>query len=107
MARKTFLLLMLLLLSGCASVNDCAKNKLSPLKTYTPSTQISKTKLNDDLRSGKVKIGETIDYIRSNYGDPDSMFIMDCIVRINYKLDTGKNITLWFENGENLSMWKD
>lgn len=107
MGGKTFLLLMLLLLSGCASVNDCAKNKLSPLKTYAPSTQISKVKLNNDLRSGKVKIGEKFDYIRANYGDPDNMFITDCIVRINYKLDAGKNITLWFEDGENLSMWKD
>lgn len=106
MAKKTFLLLMLLL-SGCAGVNDCVKNKLSPLKTYATSTLISKAKLNEDLRSGKITIGETIDYIRANYGEPDSMFIIDCIIRISYKLDAGKNITLWFENGENLSMWKD
>ncbi|GEM_PF-5947140 len=105
MARKTFLLLMLLL-SGCAGATDCSKNTLSPLKTYTASSQTSKAKLNEDLRSGKVKIGETIDYIREHYGDPDSMFITDCIIRINYKSE-GKNITLWFENGENLSMWKD
>lgn len=107
MAQKTFLFLMLLLLSGCSSVNDCTKNKLSPLKAYAPSTQILKNKLSDDLRAGKIKIRETLGYIRENYGDPDNMFITDCIVRINYKLDNGKNITLWFENGENLSMWKD
>jgi len=106
MAKGTFLLLMLLL-SGCSSVADCSKNVLSPLKTYAPSTQTSKAKLNEDLRSGKVKIGDTIDSIRAYYGDSDSMFITDCIIRINYKTDTGKNITLWFENGENLSMWKD
>lgn len=107
MIKKTFILLMLLLLAGCSSVNDCAKNKLSPLKTYTPATQISKDELSNDLRSGKIKIGDTIESIRTNYGDPDSMFTSDCIIRINYKSNTEKNITLWFENGENLSMWKD
>lgn len=107
MFNKTILLALLLSLSGCASVQDCARNNLSPLKAYAPATPISKSKLNGDLRLGKVKIGEKLDYIRLNYGDPDNMFIADCIVRINYKLDTGKIITLWFENGEDLSMWKD
>lgn len=107
MLNKTILLLMLLFLSGCASVNDCPKNKFSPLKVYAPATQISKAQLEGDLRSGKVKIGEKLEYIRLNYGDSDSMFISNCIVRMSYKLDNGKNITLWFEDGEQLSMWKD
>ncbi len=107
MLNKTIPLLMLLFLSGCASVSDCPRSKLSPLTVYAPATQISKAQLEGDLRSGKVKIGERLEYVRLNYGDPDSMFIAGCIVRINYKLDAGKMITLWFEDGEQLSMWKD
>ncbi len=107
MVKILISLLMLSFLSGCAGVNECAKNKLSPLKIYAPSTGMSKNGLANDLRSGKIAIGEKLDYIRSNYGDPDNMFIAGCIVRINYKLDTGKIITLWFEDGDALSMWKD
>ncbi len=101
------LLMMGLFLSGCASVDRCPERVVSKIKQYSPATQISKSELIKDLKSGKTGIGATLDYIRSTYGDPDSTLISSCTARFIYRLDSGKNITLWFEDGWRLSMWSN
>lgn len=107
MVKRIILLSIILFLCGCAAVDTCSKNKFSPVKAYMFSTQASKNKLDSDLRSGKIGIGDELDSIRSNYGDPDNIFTSKCIVRINYIIDPNKSIILWFEDGKHLSMWKD
>lgn len=107
MFKKTALLLTAVLLSGCASANGPYVNATTAVKNYTPSNQFSKTELDNDLRSGKITIGADLDRIRSTYGDADEMFVSEGTVRINYKLNSGKNIILLFEDGRRLSMWKN
>lgn len=91
-------------LSGCASLGPCS-GKLSASGTHQPATDTAKTRLSQDLRSGKVNTGAKLSDIRLNYGDPDDMFVADCTVRFIYRLGSGKKVTLWFEDGERLSMW--
>ena len=93
-------------LSGCGAVNECVKG-VSLEKQYSSANPDSKNQLSDDLRSGKLKLGDSIDDIRSIYGDADNMLVAHCSVRLIYKLSTGKNMTLWFDDGWHLSMWSD
>ena len=89
------LLMVGLFLSGCASVSRCPETDVSA-KEYSPATQLSKSELAKDLRSGKIGIDTTLDYIRSTYGDSDNMLIASCTARLIYRSDSGENITLWF-----------
>lgn len=105
---KMFLALLAvgIFLSGCGAVNKCVKG-VSSEKQYSSATLDSKKQLNDDLRSGKLELGASIDDIKSIYGDADNMLVAHCSVRMIYKLSTGKNMTLWFDDGWHLSMWSD
>lgn len=106
MNKITGLLIIGLFLSGCASADRCPGKNVS-VKEYSSATPISKTRLLDDLRSGKIGIGVTLDYIRSTYGEPDNMLIASCTARLIYRSDSGKNVTLWFDDGRHLSMWSN
>jgi hypothetical protein len=99
-------LVMGLFLPGCGAATQCVKGA-SVEKVYSSATPDSKNALHADLRSGKVTLGATLDYIKSSYGDPDSMLIANCTARVIYKLASGRNLTLWFDDGWHLSMWSD
>lgn len=98
-----------LFLAGCAATEEyCAsEDKIKEVKTYQSSSDGLKDNLFNDLRSGKVSVGQTLDYIRSAYGDPDNMLVTGCSVRISYKLKSAHKIYLWFNDGEHLSVWED
>jgi uncharacterized protein YceK len=105
--KKTFILLVVgLLLCGCASTaGQCLQRDIK--KSYAPATEALKNNLSQDLASGKVAIGATIDSVRSSYGQPDDMLVSGCTARLIYRLDSGKNVTLWFDDGWQLSMWSN
>jgi len=99
---------LLLFLSGCAStVPPCSPKGFSKDITYVMSTEKSKNKLSEDLRSGKLELKALLDDIREKYGDADDILVSDCNVRLIYRTDSQKNITLWFEDGQYLSMWSN
>ncbi|MFA5157121.1 MAG: hypothetical protein WC532_07025 [Candidatus Omnitrophota bacterium] len=104
MKKAVILLVIGLFLSGCTTAGiPCQKEDI--VKTYAASTAASKNSLLQDLTSGKIAVGATLDSIRSEYGNADDMLIAGCIVRLIYRPDSGKNITLWFDDGKHLSMW--
>lgn len=102
------LLFLMVFLSGCAgSAANCIPKGFSKDIIYVMSTEKSKSKLFEDLRSGRLVLKSSLDDVRLNYGDADDIFVSDCNVRLIYRLDSGKNITLWFEDGQHLSMWSN
>lgn len=104
MQRSVFLLLIGLAACGCAATsNPCLKQDIK--KAYTAASQPSKESLLKDLVSGQINNSTNIDYIRSTYGDADDMLVTSCTIRLIYRLSQDKSITLWFEDGWNLSMW--
>ena len=107
--RTIWILLIIgVFISGCAApANECVKNRIMQVKEYSLSTIESKNKLSQDLRIGKIGLGEGLAQIRTSYGDADDIFVSGCIVRLTYKIGAGKNITLWFEDGEHLTMWSN
>lgn len=92
-------------LAGCAQLNKFIVNKPPVIKEYPISSRISKEQLLKDLKSGKVAIDTTLDYVRSSYGNADDMLVVSRVVRLIYRIEPGKNVTLWFEDGSRLSMW--
>jgi hypothetical protein len=95
-----------LLLCGCAAQGKrCFQQDIK--KSYAPSNESLKSDLANDLTGGKVPLGATLDEIRSSYGQPDDMLVASCTVRIIYRRDRDKNITLWFDDGWHLSMWNN
>ena len=105
--KKTIVLLVIgLLLAGCASTaSQCLQRDIK--KSYAPATEALKNNLAQDLASGKVTLGATIDDLRSNYGQPDDMLVSGCTARLIYRLNSGKRVTLWFDDGWQLSMWSN
>lgn len=93
-------------ISGCAVGIPCLNNKNMRVKEYKTATVESKDKLAEDLRMGKIGLGDSLDKIRVVYGDADDIFVSGCTVRLIYRIDSDKNVTLWFEAGERLSMWR-
>lgn len=108
MKRALGFFIMGIFLSGCANVSgNCLKSQESIVKAYFPATEASKGELRKDLRSGKVIIGQDLDYIKSHYGDPEDILVADCVIRIIYRPSGSKAIALWFDDGKYLSMWSD
>jgi len=107
--KKAFLFFVsILLLAGCFTyLKEYPQNLNQLSKTYAHSTPELKAKLLGDLRGGRLKLGESMDAIRTAYGDPDNMFVFEYMARLVYKLDQNKNVLLWFEDGMHLSMWSD
>lgn len=106
MDKAVILLAVGLLLSGCApAASQCLQRDIK--KSYAPTTEALKNNLLQDLASGKVAIGVTIDDVRSSYGQPDDMLVSGCTARLIYRLASGKNVTLWFDDGWQLSMWSN
>jgi uncharacterized protein YceK len=104
MKNVAILLAMIVLLSGCTTAGIvCQKD--DTVKTYAQATAASKNDLDQDLLSGKAATGITLDQVRSNYGNPDDMLVSGCTIRMIYRIDSEKNITLWFDDGMHLSMW--
>lgn len=106
MNKKVCVLLMGIFLSGCFSAAGCLRDKEAIVKAYTPATNQTKNELYKDLRSGKITLGATLDYIRQTYGDSDEIFVTEYAARVIYTLENGKKITLWFDNCRRLSMWR-
>ena len=104
MNKVAMFLISAIFICGCASVEVC-ENKNLAVKTYQPATLESKSSLLADLRSNQVKIGETIDNIKTAYGDADNIFVSGCTTRIIYRINNDKKVTLWFDDGLHLSMW--
>jgi len=107
MKKIAVLIIMGLFLSGCAGVSSNCFEKPPAIKAYLSATELLKIELRKDLRSGKVAKGETLDNIRSRYGDPDDMLVTDCTVRVIYRPNKAKSFALWFDDGWHLSMWSD
>ncbi len=95
-------------LAGCATVetSDCAQPHMAA-QAYPAATAETRQELGNDLRSGAITLGASIDAIRKSYGDPDTMFVIPCMVRATYVINPLKKITLWFDDGQHLSMWAD
>ena len=95
-----------LLACGCAAQGKvCIQPDIK--KSYTASNESLKAKLSEDLTGGNIPLGMTLDDIRSRYGQPDDMLVASCTVRLTYRRDNAKNITLWFDDGWHLSMWSN
>lgn len=108
MNRIFSLLFLFLFLSGCAvSSPSCSSKGFSKDISYVMSTRESKNRLAEALRSGELALRASLDDIRANYGDADDIFVSGCNIRIIYRMDSGKNVTLWFEDGQHLSMWSN
>jgi hypothetical protein len=106
MEKVIVLLIIGSLLSGCASTaGQCLQREIK--KSYAPATEALKNNLAQDLASGKVALGATIDDVRSDYGQPDDMLVSGCTARLIYRLNSGKHVTLWFDDGWQLSMWSN
>ena len=105
--KKAFILLVVgVLLSGCASAGaPCLQRDIK--KSYAQATEALKDDLSRGLAAGEVTIGATLDDIRSAYGQPDDMLVTGCTIRMIYRRAAGKNITLWFDDGWQLSMWSN
>lgn len=110
MKAKMCVLLFLLMnvISGCATVGEpeCV-HPVHIAQVYPAATVESRQALIDNLRSGKITMGTTLDVIRRSYGQPDTMFVAPCNVRVTYMMNPHKRVSLWFDDGAHLSMWAD
>ncbi len=106
--KKVFVLFgLVFFLCGCAGVKNCPDLKSALEKPSPPSSSALKNILAQDLRSGKIAIGSSIDAVRLAYGQPDDILVVGCVVRILYRQEKAKNINLWFNDGTHLSMWSN
>jgi hypothetical protein len=107
---RVCLLGVLFFICGCCSGQTGLNQNQGQIsvKTYLPATLESKQKLAEDLRSGSINRGASLDYLRSTYGDPDSMLVSGFGTRlVYYKAEKTDKIVLWFDDGTHLSAWSD
>ncbi|HNX81307.1 MAG TPA: hypothetical protein PKL77_04090 [Candidatus Omnitrophota bacterium] len=95
-------------MTGCATVAGPACVEPAPSgNVYPAATGASRQALADDLRSGKIAVGSSLETIRKAYGEPDTMFVLPCNVRATYTMSPMKRISIWFDDGQHMSMWAD
>lgn len=97
--RTLCLAIITLLLSGCAA------NKIPNAEKYSKATYETRQQLYQDLESGKLT-GATLNYIRSTYGNPESMTFHDKKTLIIYRRRTHTDsVYLWFDEEKQLESW--
>lgn len=108
MKSALMMLVIGMFISGCAAAtNKCLKDNNMRVSGHKTATAESKNILAQDLRTGNIDLGESLDKIRMTYGDADDIFVSGCVVRLIYRIDADKDVTLWFEDGKQLSMWSN
>lgn len=93
------LIILILILSGCATA------KLPNAERYPRATYETKQQLFQDLDSGKLT-GATLDYVRSTYGNPESMTYHGAETLIIYRRPRYTDSAyLWFDSEKQLESW--
>ena len=96
---KLLLIVLILLLSGCAA------SKIPNAEKYLKATYETRQQLYQDLESEKLT-GATLNYIRSTYGNPESMSFHGTKTLIIYRRRTHTDSAyLWFDEKGQLESW--
>ena len=91
------IILITFLLSGCVTT------KTTP---YPSATRETKEQLFQDLASGKLKIGATLEYVRSTYGEPETITTHNEKTLIIYRRPTHYDSAyIWFDENKQLESW--